>query len=130
MKLPFGMLSGLLGVAGGGVILPVLVTLLRFRVHHAVGTSTATMVFFATGGAVSFMVHGLGMEGLPPFSTGYINWLQWALLCVGSVPMATVGVRIAHRLPAKRVRQIFSIVLILVGLRMSKVFSYISLLFV
>jgi len=124
---PFGMLSGILGVAGGGLLLPVLVILLKFSLHQAVGTSTATMIFFATGGALSFSIHGLGVEGLPPYSTGYINWLQWFLLAVGSVPMAKLGARFAHRLPAARIRQIFAWMMIFVGLRMSGVFEYIGL---
>jgi uncharacterized protein len=123
---PFGILSGMLGVAGGGLLMPLLVMLLKFNVRQAVGTSTATMIFFATGGALSFSLHGLGMEGLPPFSTGYINWLQWALLAAGSVPMAKLGARFAHRLPEARIRQIFAWLMIFVGLRMSGVFEYLG----
>ena len=126
---PFGLLSGMLGIAGGGLLLPVLVMILKFNVHQAVGTSTATVIFFSTGGALSFAIHGLGVQGLPPFSTGYVNWLQWALLSAGSVPMATLGVRIAHRLPGRRIRQIFAGLLIVVGLRMSGAFEYIGLPF-
>ncbi len=84
------------------------------------------MIFFATGGALSFSLHGLGMEGLPPFSTGYINWLQWALLAAGSVPMAKLGAHFAHRLPEARIRQIFAWLMIFVGLRMSGVFEYLG----
>jgi uncharacterized protein len=124
---PFGIISGMFGVAGGGLLFPVLVILLKINVHKAVGTSTATMIFFATGGALSFSIHGLGVEGLPPFSTGYINWLQWALLSAGSVPMAILGVRLAHRLPALRIRQIFAGLIIFVGLRMSGAFEYLGL---
>ena len=126
---PLGLFSGLLGVAGGAFLLPVLVMVLRFNVHQAVGTSTATMIFYAAGGALSFSVHGMGIEGLPPFSTGYVNWLQWALLCAGAIPMVTLGVRIAHRLPGRRIRQIFAVLLIFVGLRMSGAFEYMGLPF-
>jgi hypothetical protein len=126
---PFGMLSGMLGVAGGGLLLPLLVVLLKFNVHQAVGTATATMIFFSTSGALSFAIHGLGVEGLPPYSTGYVNWLQWLLLAAGSVPLAKVGAHFAHRLPAARLRQIFAWVMIFVGLRMSGAFEYLGTLF-
>jgi hypothetical protein len=126
---PFGMLSGMLGVAGGGLLLPLLVVLLKFNVHQAVGTATATMIFFATSGALSFSIHGLGAEGLPPYSTGYINWLQWALLAAGSAPLAKLGAHFAHRLPAARLRQIFAWVMIFVGFRMSGAFEYLEMLF-
>jgi len=127
--IPFGVLSGMLGVAGGGLLLPVLVILLKFNVHQAIGTSTATIIFFSTGGALSFLVHGMGVEGLPPYSTGYINWLQWMLLAAGSVPMANLGARFAHRLPALRIRQIFTGLMIFVGLRMTGIFEYLGVPF-
>jgi len=120
----FGILSGTLGVAGGGIYVPVMVFILKFTMHQAVATSMVTMVFSAAGGALSFLIHGLGVQGLPPYSTGYVNWLQWALLSGCSIPMASVGARFAHRLTGNAIKYIFVTVLIYLGLKMIGVFEW------
>jgi len=123
----FGIFSGTLGVAGGGIYVPVMVFVLKFTMHQAVATSMVTMVFSAAGGSLSFMINGLGIEGLPPYSTGYLNWLQWILLSGGSIPMARVGARIAHRLKGNTIKYIFVTVLIYLGLKMTGVFEWLNL---
>jgi len=123
----FGLFSGTLGVAGGGIYVPVMVFVLKFTMHQAVATSMVTMVFGAAGGSFSFLINGLGVDGLPPYSTGYLNWLQWVLLSGGSIPMARAGVRVAHRLKGKTIQYIFVIVLVYLGLKMTGVFEWLNL---
>jgi len=120
----FGILSGTLGVAGGGIYVPVMVFILKFTMHQAVATSMVTMVFSAGGGALSFLIHGLDVQGLPPYSTGYLNWLQFGLLSGCSIPMASVGARFAHRLSGNTIKYIFVTVLIYLGLKMIGVFEW------
>lgn len=43
--------------------------------HVAVGTGAALGVVISIPGAVSFLIHGLGVPGLPPGSIGYVNLL-------------------------------------------------------
>jgi uncharacterized membrane protein YfcA len=123
----FGIFSGTLGVAGGGIYVPVMVFVLKFTMHQAVATSMVTMVFSAAGGSLSFMINGLGMEGLPPYSTGYVNWLQWVLLSGCGIPMAHLGARFAHRLKGNTIKYIFVTVLIYLGLKMTGVFEWLHL---
>ena len=123
----FGLFSGTLGVAGGGIYVPVMVLVLKFTIHQAVATSMLTMVFSAGGGGLSFLINGLGVEGLPPYSTGYLNWLQWVLLSGCSIPMATLGARSAHRLKGKTIQYIFVTVLIYLGLKMTGIFEWLHL---
>ncbi len=123
----FGIFSGTLGVAGGGIYVPVMVFILKFTMHQAVATSMVTMIFSAAGGALSFGINGLGVEGLPPYSTGYLNWLQWVLLSGCSIPMAGVGARLAHRLKGNTIKYIFVTVLIYLGLKMTGVFEWLNL---
>ena len=63
------------------------------------------MIFTALGGSVSYLINGLGVQGLPGDSTGYLNWLQFALLAGSSIPMAVVGARAAHVIPSHRQAQ-------------------------
>ena len=125
--LPFGVVTGVLGVAGGGIMVPVMVYLLNFSIHQALATSTAMMVFTASGGALSFLVHGVGVEGLPPHSIGYINWFQWLLLAGLSMPMAALGARTAHLMPARHIRRLFMLVLFYIGFKMLGLFGWLGL---
>jgi len=122
-----GIVSGIIGIGGGVLMIPVMVYFLRFQMHQAVGTSTALMIFTAAGGALSFLINGLGVEGLPPYSTGYLNWLQWILLAGGSIPMAVVGAKTAHLLPSKQLKYIFIVVMFYMGLKMTGLFAYLHL---
>ncbi len=108
-------------------MIPVMINFLGFGVHEAVGTSAALMIFTALGGSVSYLIHGLGVEGLPAYSTGYLNWLQFALLAVSSIPMAVVGAKAAHVLSSDRLRTVFAIVLMIIGMKMLGVFSWLRL---
>ena len=125
--LPLGFACGLIGIGGGVLMVPVMVVILKFRMHQAVGTSTAMMIFTSIGGVTSYIIEGLGVSGLPEYSIGYVNLLQWILLAGTSVPMAQVGVRAAHRLPAKQLRYVFIAVMVYMGLKMVGVFSWLHL---
>ncbi len=125
--IPLGILSGILGIGGGALLIPVMVLALHFRMHTAVGTSTALMIFTALGGTISYIINGWGAAGLPPFSIGYVNLLQWALLASTSIVMAQVGVRVAHRLPGHQLRYAFIVVMVYMGLKMAGVFALLGL---
>jgi len=125
--IPLGIVSGIIGIGGGVLIIPIMVFFLKFKMHQAVGTSTALMIFTAIGGALSYLINGLGVEGLPPWSTGYLNWLQWILLAGCSIPMAVVGARTAHLLPAKQLKYLFVVVMFYMGLKMTGIFAYLHL---
>ncbi len=124
---PLGIISGIIGIGGGVLMVPIMVFFLKFKMHQAVGTSTALMIFTAIGGSLSFLINGLGVQGLPAYSTGYLNWLQWILLAGCSVPMAIVGAKTAHRLPAKQLKYIFILVMFYMGLKMIGLFSWLNL---
>jgi uncharacterized protein len=120
---PIGIISGLAGLGGGVVMVPVMVMALNFPMHLAVGTSTAAMLFTSLGGIIGYVVNGIGVPGIPPYSTGYINLPVWLCLAATSVPMAQLGARTAHVLPAKQLRYVFVALTTYLGLRMIGVLS-------
>jgi uncharacterized membrane protein YfcA len=124
---PLGIVSGIIGIGGGVLMVPVMVLAMRFKMHQAVGTSTALMIFTSIGGILSYTINGLNVSGLPPYSVGYVNFLQWILLAGTSVSMAQVGVRVAHKLPAKQLKYVFIAVMIYMGLKMIGVFAWLHL---
>jgi len=116
---PIGVVTGLTGLGGGVLKVPVLVLALRFPMHIAVGTSVASIIFAGLGGVVGYVVNGWGVPGLLPYSLGYVNLLPVGLsLVVTSIPMAQLGVRAAHALPARRLRYILIAFMVYTGLRM------------
>jgi len=123
---PIGLLAGTLGVGGGGMSVPILVLKLRLSMHKALGTSSALMIFISSGAVLSFFINGLSAEVPIPYTVGYISWLQAALLMAGSIPMAIVGVRVAHRLNARWIRNIFAVFVMASGLKMSGFFQIIE----
>jgi hypothetical protein len=119
---PIGMVAGLTGVGGGVLIVPVLVLALNFPMHIAVGTSVASIILASLGGIVGYIVNGLGVSGRLPYSIGYVNLPIWLCLAATSIPLAQLGARAAHALPAKPLRYIFIAFLVYTGLRMIGVF--------
>jgi uncharacterized protein len=122
---PIGMVSGLTGIGGGVLIVAVLVLALDFPVHTAVGTSVAAIILGSVGGIVGYIVNGLGVSGLLPYSIGYVNLPIWLCLIATSIPMAQLGARAAHALPAKPLMYIFIAFMVYAGLEMIGVVNWI-----
>jgi uncharacterized membrane protein YfcA len=99
LALPIGVLTGILGIGGGIIVVPLLVVVLGFCMRNAVGTSLAMMLFTSTGGIIGYAVSGLNATGLPDHTIGYIYWPVWIALTVASVGLAQVGAIVAHRVP-------------------------------
>jgi uncharacterized membrane protein YfcA len=119
---PIGVVTGLTGTGGGTLIVPMLVLVLNFPMHLAIGTSVASIIFASLGGIVGYIVNGLGVSGLLPHSIGYVNLPIWLCLAVTSIPLAQLGARAAHALPAKPLRYVFIAFMVYVGLKMTGVF--------
>jgi len=120
---PIGMVSGLTGLGGGALIVPMLVLVLNFPMHIAVGTSVASIIFASLGGTAGYIVNGLGVSGLIPHSIGYVNLPIWLCLAATSIPLAPLGARAAHALPAKQLRYVFIAFMVYAGLEMIGVFK-------
>ena len=124
---PIGMVSGLTGLGGGALIVPALVLALNFPMHMAIGTSVTAIILTSIGGIIGYIIHGIGVSGLLPYSIGYINLPIWLCLAGMSVPLAQLGAKTAHALPAKQLRYIFIALMVYIGLRMIGVFSWLGL---
>ena len=124
--IPVGFISGILGIGGGILMIPVMVMVLRFRMHNAVATSLAVMIFTSTGGIIGYIINGLGVAGLPDYSIGYVNLPSWFLLAITSVGMAQVGAITAHKLPGRQLKYIFIVVMLYIGLKMLGVFDWLG----
>ena len=113
-----GVIAGLTGLGGGALMVPALVILFRFPMIRAVATSSAAIIFTAPGGVIGYIVNGIGVAGRLPYSLGYVNLAVWLAMVLLSVPMAQLGARAAHALDGRRLRVLFVVLMIYVGLRM------------
>jgi len=121
-----GIVTGIVGIGGGVLLVPVMVLALKFKMHNAVGTSTAMTIFTSIGGVIGYVVNGLGVTGLPAGSIGYVHIWSCMALADTSVLMAQVGVRTAHRIPAKQLKWIFIAVMLYMGLKIIGVFDWLG----
>ena len=115
---PVGFVSGLVGLGGGVLAVPIMVLALKFKMHDAIATSLAVIMLTSIGGIVGYIVSGFGLPGLPTHSIGYVHLETWALLAATGIGMAQLGARTAHLLPANKLRYIFIGVMFYMGLRM------------
>ena len=90
-----GLLSGLFGVGGGTVIVPLLVLLLGFDQRLGAGTSLAAIVPTAAVGVISYAVHDA------------VAWIPALLLAIGSVFGAQIGTRLLTRISQTALRWCF-----------------------
>ena len=82
-----GFLSGLFGVGGGILIVPLLVILTGFGPRVAAGTSLAAILPTALVGVISYAI------------PGNVDWVAAALLAAGSIVGAQIGTHLLQRLP-------------------------------
>jgi uncharacterized membrane protein YfcA len=125
--LPAGFIVGLIAIGGGVVLVPIMTMALGFGMHRAVGTSTGTMLFTTSSGAVAYMINGLGAQDLPSYSVGYINVIAFSCLVATSLVAAQVGARIGHKTSEWILRALFVLTMFYLGLRMIGLFEGLGL---
>lgn len=97
-----GLLSGLFGVGGGTVIVPLLALMLHFDQRRAAGTSLAAIVPTASVGVISYAV------------SGSVAWIPAAILAAGAVAGAQLGTHLLPRVSQTVLRWAFVGFLVLV----------------
>jgi uncharacterized membrane protein YfcA len=99
-----GFVSGLLGVGGGIIIVPLLSGILRMPLKRALGTSLLAIVALVIPGTI---VHA---------ALGHIDWAIFVALTVGAVPGARIGARLALGTRERTLRLLVGSFLLVVAL--------------
>ncbi len=115
-----GFASGLLGIGGGVFLIVILTALLGFSLIEAIGTSSIFISLTAIGGFLSYVVSGWGVSTFP-YSIGYVSIINFLLIACFSVPMASLGAKYAHKVPQKKLKIIFSVLVLYIALKMLKI---------
>jgi uncharacterized membrane protein YfcA len=111
-----GFISTLMSIGGATFVVPLL-TLYGKPILNAVATASGTGPLIALPGIIGFAWAGWGVEGLPPFSVGFVNLLGLAIVAPLSVWAAPYGVRLAHRIPRRTLELCFAAFLGSVSIR-------------
>jgi uncharacterized membrane protein YfcA len=96
-----GLASGLLGIGGGLVVIPLMVWRLRFSQHEAQAAS------------LTLMLAPIGLPGVWVYahSGAGLLWIPLAGVAVGFMTGAYAGARIATRIRGPRLRQAFAVLM-------------------
>ena len=112
-----GGFSSVLAAGGAFLSIPVL-AYCNVPLKRAIGTAAAIGFPIAVAGTAGYVLNGLRVSGLPDGSLGFVYLPALGLIVVASMPAAPLGARFAHRLPVKRLRIVFALMLFALALRM------------
>ncbi len=110
-----GTLSSVVGIGGGSMTVPLLVSL-SVRPVKAIGTSAVCGLMLAVVSALSYaLTVRVTSRALPWGTVGYVSLPVAALIAVGSMSLAPIGVRVAHKLSNRALKRVFAVFLIVMG---------------
>jgi len=112
-----GAVSSVLAAGGAFMTIPFLAWC-NMPIKRAIGTAAAVGFPIALAGSVGYIVQGMRVQGLPEGTLGYVYVPALALIVAASMPVAPLGARLAYRLPVRRLRVVFSLMLLALALRM------------
>jgi uncharacterized membrane protein YfcA len=101
-----GLLSGVFGVGGGIVMVPLLIALAGMDQRRAATTSLAAIVPTSIAGSLSYL------------AAGHIDLVAGAIIAAGAVVGAVIGSKLLRRIPLFWLRWMFIALLLVVAARM------------
>lgn len=117
MGIFIGFFSSMVGIGGGTLSVPLL-TLYNYPAHKAVGTAAAIGLIISLPGALTMLFLGNTPIDAPVGTFGLINVIGFICIVPLTVMFAPLGVSLATKLDAEKLKKVFAIVLLITGLRM------------
>lgn len=99
-----GIASGLFGIGGGTIMVPILGLLLGFTQHRAQGTSLVALI--PPTGLLAVLAYG---------KSGYVDWRIGLLLIPGVFLGGIAGGNLARQIPSVPMRKLFAVLMFLLG---------------
>lgn len=109
--------SALMGIGRGTLAVPVM-TMMSVAVHRAIATASVFGLAIAVPAVCGFIWNGLGVEGRPPASLGFVNLPATVILFSVSFVTTPMGAKLAHGLSARPLKLAFAAFLAISGARM------------
>lgn len=113
-----GFLSSFFGIGGGIVMLPATLFLLRFNAVESIAHSSFITMMNALFGASIHLVHGLGVEDLPPFSVGYVNYAAAISMIISGIIVSRWAAARIHKVDHEKLFKVITVVIIVAALFM------------
>ena len=95
-----GLASGYVGVGGGFIMVPLMLSIIGIPMRKASGTSLIAVMILAIPGVIE--------QGI----IGNINYLAGIAIVIGTIPGAVIGARLVTRVPERTLRLLFGCFLI------------------
>jgi uncharacterized membrane protein YfcA len=99
-----GIASGMFGIGGGVVLIPIFGLLLAFDQHKAQGTSLVALI--PPTGLLAVLAYA---------KAGYVAWLTGVLLIPGLFIGGVIGAKIAKQIEPRMMRKVFAVLMFLLG---------------
>ncbi len=109
--------SALVAIGGAVMSIPLMV-FCNVPILQAIGTAAAIGFPIAASGTAGYVLSGWHATGLPPYSLGFVYLPALAGIVVASTLTAPAGAAVAHRVPARRLRQIVAVLFYILATRM------------
>lgn len=102
-----GLFSGMLGIGGSTVMIPLLILLLGFTQHQAQGTSLSVLAIPVTL-----------LAAYTYYEEGYVNWRSALIIALFFTIGGFLGSKIAVSISGNTLKKIFGGILLLLSLKM------------
>ncbi len=112
-----GLLSSLLGIGGGTLTVPYLVHF-QMPMRNAVAVASACGLPIAVVGTIGYALLGKDALQLPDWSLGYIYMPSFLGIVLTSMYTAPIGAKLAHKLPAEKLKRYFSLLLFVMAAKL------------
>ena len=95
-----GLASGYVGVGGGFIMVPMMISLAHLSMRYTSGTSLVAVMILAVPGVITQAM------------LGNVDWIAGAAVACGSIPGAMVGAKLVPKVPERTLRFMFSFFLV------------------
>lgn len=113
-----GFVSAFIGVAGGVIMVPAMLLLIKVPAELTVGTSSIVGVVTSAVGVIGYIISGWNVPNLPELTIGYVH-LGYALpIAAGALIGGPIGSKINRGSSVKIFRFLFALYLVIVAVRM------------
>lgn len=112
-----GAISALVSIGGGSLTVPFLVSR-KVEIKKAIGSSAAIGLPISIAGTIGYVINGWSQTSDDSLTFGFIYLPGVILISLISSIFAPFGAKMAHRLPVPTLKKIFSLLLILLSIKM------------
>ncbi len=115
LSLATGLVAGIYGIGGGAIMAPVLITVFRLPVHAVAGPALTSTCFVSIFGVLFYSMAGR-LSSVSHLAVGP-DWKLGLLLAIGGAAGIDCGARVQKHLPARPIKVILTLVIVIVSFR-------------